>query len=75
MVCPLSTGHPDGSLVFDVVFVTMLVSLVALVVRGESTFVPDGDMVLTAHDVLLVAVAPDTAPATLVAWATDPPAD
>ena len=47
---------------------------VALVVRGETTFVPDGDMVLTAHDVLLVAVAPDTAPATLVAWATDSPA-
>ena len=135
---PLTAGHPDGSLVFDVVFVTVLVSLVvqagtvgilvqrlgfdedvagaraevavldslvadlielrltekspvlgsrlrervmpdgarvALVIRGATTFVPDGDMVLTAHDVLLVAVAPDTAPATLVTWATDPPAD
>ena len=48
---------------------------VALVVREETTFVPDGDMLLTAHDVLLVAVAPGTAPATLVAWATDPQAD
>jgi Trk K+ transport system NAD-binding subunit len=48
---------------------------VALVVRGDSTFVPDGDMVLTDHDVLLVAVAPDTAPTTLVAWATDRPTD
>lgn len=131
---PLTAGHPDGALVFDVVFVTVLASLivqagtvgllakrlgftreisvahaevavldslvadlielrltaqspvigtrlreqvlpngarVALVVRRGQTFVPDGDMVLTAHDVLLVAVAPDTAPETLTAWATD----
>ena len=132
---PLTAGHPDGSLVFDVVFVTVLVSLivqsgtvgllvtrlgfaeevstaraevavldslvadlielrltatspavgsrlrerimpggarVALVVRAGATFVPDGNMVLTADDVLLVAVAPDTPPQTLVAWATEP---
>ena len=130
---PLTAGHPDGSLVFDVVFVTVLVSLivqagtvgmlvkrlgftaevsgaeaevavldslvadlievhlsprstvlgsrlrdhvmpdgarVALVVRDGQTFVPDGDMMLMAGDVLLVAVAPDTTPETLVAWAT-----
>jgi cell volume regulation protein A len=130
---PLTAGHPDGSLVFDVVFVTVLVSLivqagtvgmlvkrlgfteevsgaqaevavldslvtdlievrltaqstvlggrlrdhvmpdgarVALAVRDEQTFVPDGDTVLMADDVLLIAVAPDTTPETLVAWAT-----
>jgi potassium/hydrogen antiporter len=130
---PLTAGHPDGSLVFDVVFVTVLVSLVvqagtvgmlvkrlgfveepsgaqaevavldslvadlielrltsqspaigsrlrdrvlpegarvALVVRDDQTFVPDGDWVLMINDVLLVAVAPDTSPETLVAWAT-----
>jgi potassium/hydrogen antiporter len=130
---PLTAGHPDGSLVFDVVFVTVLVSLivqagtvgmlvkrlgftdevsgaeaevavldslvtdlievrlsqrstvlgsrlrdhvmpdgarVALVVRDGQTFVPDGDMMLMAGDVLLVAVAPDTTPETLVSWAT-----
>lgn len=129
---PLTAGHPDGSLVFDVVFVTVLVSLVvqagtvgvlvkrlgfseevsharaevavldslvadlielqvtakspalgsrlrdrvlpdgarvALVVRSGQTFVPHGDTVLTADDVLLIAVPPDTAPETLVAWA------
>jgi potassium/hydrogen antiporter len=130
---PLTAGHPDGSLVFDVVFVTVLVSLivqagsvgvlvkrlgfaadpagahaeiavldslvadlievrlmsqspalgsrlsdrvlpdgarVALVVRDDHTFVPDGEWVLMINDVLLVAVSPDTAPETLVAWAT-----
>lgn len=133
---PLTAGHPDGSLVFDVVFVTVLASLViqastvgllvkrlgfaedvsgahaeiavldtlvadlielrltarspligshlrdpefpngarvALVVRGNKTFVPDGDMELTAGDVLLLAVAPNTAPDTLIAWATRQP--
>jgi potassium/hydrogen antiporter len=133
---PLTAGHPDGSLVFDVVFVTVLVSLivqastvgvlvkrlgfpeevssaraevavldslvadlielhltanspalgsrlsdrvlpdgvrVALAVRDGQTFVPDGDMVLTASDVLLIAVPPDTAPETLVAWANTEP--
>ncbi|MEY2400373.1 MAG: potassium/hydrogen antiporter [Ilumatobacteraceae bacterium] len=130
---PLTAGHPDGSLVFDVVFVTVLVSLViqagtvgmlvkrlgftaevssahaevavldslvadlielrltsqspalgrrlrdrvlpegarvALVVRDGQTFVPDGDMVLMADDILLVAVAPETLPESLVVWAT-----
>ncbi len=133
---PLTAGHPDGALVFDVVFVTVLASLVvqagtvgilvkrlgfddevsgaraevavldtlvadlielrlttrspvvgtqlrdhelpngarvALVVRAEQTFVPDGDMVLTVDDVLLLAVAPDTAPETLVDWANRQP--
>lgn len=46
---------------------------VALVVRSDQTFVPAGDTVLTADDVLLVAVAPDTAPDTLVVWATRRP--
>jgi cell volume regulation protein A len=130
---PLTAGHPDGSLVFDVVFVAVLASLiiqagsvgilvrrlnfpgevsvahadvavldtlvadlielrlaakspivgtrlrdhelpngarVALAVRRGATFVPDGDTVLTAGDVLLLAVAPDTAPETLAEWAT-----
>jgi potassium/hydrogen antiporter len=133
---PLTAGHPDGSLVFDVVFVTVLASLVvqagtvgilvkrlgfddevsgahaevavldtlvadlielrlttrspvvgthlrdhelpngarvALVVRAEQTFVPDGAMVLTVDDVLLLAVAPDTAPETLIEWASHQP--
>ncbi|MEP7203326.1 MAG: TrkA C-terminal domain-containing protein [Ilumatobacteraceae bacterium] len=43
---------------------------VALVVRDDETFVPDGGMVLTAGDVLLLAVAPDTVPASLMEWAT-----
>lgn len=130
---PLTAGHPDGSLVFNVVFVTVLASLiiqagtvgalvrrlgfaeevssahaeiamldalvadlievhltarspvvgthlrdhelpngarVALVVRTGLTFVPDGDTVLAADDVLLLAVAPDTPPDTLVEWAS-----
>ncbi|HSB87513.1 MAG TPA: potassium/proton antiporter [Ilumatobacteraceae bacterium] len=130
---PLTAGHPEGELIFEVVFVTVLVSLVvqagtvrplvnrlgfagevsgahaevavldalvadlvelrltnrssvlgthlrdhqlpegsrvALVVRGSESFVPDGDMVLTADDVLLIAVTPDTNPETLTAWAT-----
>lgn len=133
---PLTAGHPDGSLVFNVVFVAVLASLivqagtigalakrlgfaeevsgahadvavldalvadlielrltsespvlgtrlrehglpngarVALVVRNGQTIVPDGDLVLTADDVLLVAVAPETAPETLIAWATHQP--
>jgi cell volume regulation protein A len=133
---PLTAGHPDGSLVFDVVFVTVLASLVvqastvgwlvkrlgfadevsgahaevavldalvadlielrltvaspvvgtplrdhvlpngarvALVVRNGETFVPDGDMVLTAGDVLLLAVAPDTIPDSLIEWASHQP--
>ena len=37
-------------------------SRVAHVVRDRQSFVPDGDMVLTADDVLLLAVAPDTTP-------------
>lgn len=130
---PLTAGHPDGDLVFNVVFATVLASLifqagtvhyvvkrlgfaaevsgahaevavldalvadlvelrlteratvlgtrlrehelphgsrVALVVRGEQSFVPDGDTLLTADDVLLVAVAPDTKPEMLTEWAT-----
>lgn len=133
---PLTAGHPDGSIVFDVVFVTVLVSLVvqsgtvgllvkrlgfadevssahadvavldslvadlielrlttrspligsrlrdhelpaggrvALVVRHDETFVPDGDTVLRADDILLVAVAPDTIPQSLTEWATRHP--
>ena len=133
---PLTAGHPDGSLVFNVVFVTVLASLivqagtvgllvkrlgfaedvpgahaeiavldgliadlievrltprspvvgtrlsdhglpdgarVAFAVRDAHTFVPDGDMVLTAGDVLLIAVAPETDPETLIVWATDQP--
>ena len=46
---------------------------VALAVRDGATFVPDGDMVLMADDVLLVAVAPETSPDTLVSWATQQP--
>ena len=46
---------------------------VALVVRNHETFVPDGDMVLTAGDVLLLAVAPDTVPDSLTEWATHRP--
>jgi hypothetical protein len=42
-------------------------------ILGSETFVPDGDMVLTAGDVLLLAVAPNTAPDTLIAWATSQP--
>jgi cell volume regulation protein A len=130
---PLTAGHPDGSLVFDVVFVVVLASLiiqastvgllvdrlrftdepglvhaeiavldalvadlievrlsarsgvigthlrdhtlpngarVALVVRRGQTFVPDGDTLLTADDVLLLAVAPETAPETVTEWTT-----
>ena len=133
---PLTAGHPDGSLVFDVVFVTVFASLVlqagtlgalvkrlgfddevsgahaeiavldtlvadlielqlterspvvgtqlraqqlprgarvALVVREQHSFVPDGDLVLTADDVLLLAVAPGTTPQTLIDWATNRP--
>ncbi len=133
---PLTAGHPDGSLVFDVVFVTVLASLViqassvswlvkrlgfaeevtfahaevavldtliadlielrlnprspvvgtqlrdhelphgarvALVVRAAETFVPDGEMVLTAGDVLLLAVASETSPESLIEWATHSP--
>lgn len=133
---PLTAGHPDGSLVFNVVFVTVLTSLivqagtlgrlvqrfgfakevsgahvqiaildalvadlievhlttyssvvgtplrdhdlpkgarVALMVRGERTFVPDGDTVLMPFDVLLVAVQPDTPPEMLVEWTTRGP--
>ena len=133
---PLTAAHPDGALVFDVVFVTVLTSLVvqsgtvgilvkrlgfdnevsgahaeiavldtlvadlielrltdrspivgtqlrdhalpdgarvALVVRDDQTFVPDGSMVLTADDVLLLAVAPETTPQTVIEWATRQP--
>lgn len=133
---PLTAGHPDGSVVFDVVFVTVLASLivqagtvgvlvkrlrfpeepsvaraevavldalvadlvelrltegspvvgtqlrdhrmprdarVALVLRGGRSFVPGGTTVLTADDVLVVAVAPETAPEALVEWATRAP--
>jgi cell volume regulation protein A len=132
---PLTAGHRDGELVFDMVFATVLASLVvqagtvrllvkrlgfveevsgahaevavldalvadlvelrltarstvlgsrlrdhelpngarvALVVRGDQSFVPDGDMVLGPDDVLLIAVAPETNPETLTAWATAP---
>ena len=132
---PLTAGHPDGELVFDVVFVAVLASLiiqagtvgivvkrlgfdedvsgahaevavldalvadlielrlnqrssvigsrlrdhdladgarVAFVVADHETFVPDGDMVLTAGDVLLLAVHADTTPDALTAWATQP---
>jgi potassium/hydrogen antiporter len=132
---PLTAGHPDGALVFDVVFVVVLASLifqastvaalvtrlgfadevtgvraevamldalvadlvevhltaraavigtrlrdhdlpngarVALVVRDDRTFVPDGDTMLAAGDVLLLAVEPDTSPDTLVAWTQRP---
>jgi len=133
---PLTAGDPDGSVVFDVVFVTVLASLivqagtvgvlvkrlrfpeeprvaraevavldalvadlvelrltegspvvgtqlrdhrmprdarVALVLRGGRSFVPGGTTVLTADDVLVVAVAPETAPEALVEWATRAP--
>ena len=43
-----------------------------VVVRDRKTFVPDGDMVLTAGDVLLLAVEPNTGPDTLIEWATPP---
>jgi cell volume regulation protein A len=128
---PLTAGHPDGQLVFDVVFVVVLVSLVvqagtigplvrrlgfadapvsqaeiavldalvadlvevrltpravvlgtrlrdqqlpngsrvALIVRDGASFVPDGDLVLTEDDVLLVAVSPDTEPEAIDEWA------
>jgi potassium/hydrogen antiporter len=133
---PVTAGYPEGSLVFNVVFVVVLASLVvqagtlgalvkrlgftadnagahadvavldalvadlvelrlgerssvvgralrdltlpagarvAFAVRDGRTFVPDGDTVLADGDVVLLAVAPDTDPEAMVAWALGDP--